>query len=535
MKKRQKAKQQPAVVTEKKTPKNFFTPAVWLKVCIVIQFILLAWQFYPAPSTNGDDAKYFILGTAISELKGYKEIHLPKEPVESQYPIIFPAMLGVMQFFSGTFMLPKILMAGMGVLITLMCFYLGREHFRRLLIPFLFLVATASLMAEFSVILMSEVPYLLLTILALYVYQKSLKAPENKLLFCGAILLSVLPTNCRTVGLAFTGAFILSNIIAKKYRYAVLHFILFVLITIVYKSMTSWDNPYVMQLFQRNSYDPEMGYVTFSEMAGRVLANIKKYTFLIVGKSIVPQPDTAAVFWQGTISSACAFCILVGGLRLFFTPLRIVTIYLFFYFGIMFMWQEQWSSERFLVGIIPFLLIAFLYGLDLILRLFPVGNETILKKFVALIRSPEPAEPKKAAVRAVWIAACIIILLNVRYQFNTAAGKMKQSPDWRNFNSCADWVRLNTPRDAVVMSRKAELFYLRAKRKGLTYPFTHDIDKVIDVMKKEKVKYIVFDNFFWTATTARYLYPVIKSYPDQFNVVYAVKNPDFYVLEFKGR
>jgi hypothetical protein len=201
----------------------------------------------------------------------------------------------------------------------------------------------------------------------------------------------------------------------------------------------------------------------------------------------------------------------------------------------MFMWQEQWSSERFLVSIIPFLLIAFLYGLDLIIRLFPAGNEPVIKKFFAVIRSSDWAEPKKLTRRTVWIAVCIIILINVHYQFNNAAGKRKLTPDWRNFYSCADWVRLNTPKDAIVMSRKAELFYLRAKRKGLVYPFTHDVDRVIDEMKKEKVHYIVFDNFFWTATTARYLFPVIKSYPDLFNVVYAVKNPDFYVLEFKGK
>ena len=51
-------------------------------------------------------------------------------------------------------------------------------------------------------------------------------------------------------------------------------------------------------------------------------------------------------------------------------------------------------------------------------------------------------------------------------------------------------------------------------------------------MKKEKVTHIVFDNFFWTKTTARYLFPAIKSHSTMFKIVYAVQNPDFYVLEF---
>ena len=106
------------------------------------------------------------------------------------------------------------------------------------------------------------------------------------------------------------------------------------------------------------------------------------------------------------------------------------------------------------------------------------------------------------------------------------------SADWRNFYSCADWIRLNTPEDALVMSRKAELFYLRAKRKGIMYPFTHDVEKMIDVMKKENIKYIVYDSFFWTRTTTRYLFPVINYFPDKFKVVYALRNPDTFILEF---
>ena len=75
MKKRKKRK--PQVASNIEINPKLFPSSFWIKVAIIIQFILLAWQFYPSPSTNGDNAKYYILGTALSELKGYRQIHLP--------------------------------------------------------------------------------------------------------------------------------------------------------------------------------------------------------------------------------------------------------------------------------------------------------------------------------------------------------------------------------------------------------------------------------------------------------------------------
>ena len=64
------------------------------------------------------------------------------------------------------------------------------------------------------------------------------------------------------------------------------------------------------------------------------------------------------------------------------------------------------------------------------------------------------------------------------------------------------------------------------------YPFSHDVEKVIDGIRKGGAKYVVLDNFFWTATSARYLYPAIMSHPERFKIVYSLRNPDTFILEF---
>ena len=135
----------------------------------------------------------------------------------------------------------------------------------------------------------------------------------------------------------------------------------------------------------------------------------------------------------------------------------------------------------------------------------------------------------------VWALVTIVVYVNIYNQPTQLHLKRYLGPDWRNFYSCADWVRINTPRDAVVMNRKPELFYVRAKRAGLVYPFTRDTRKIMSAIDSMHVSYVVLDNFGWTATSAEYLYPAIQGNQDRFKIAYALNNPPTVVYEVVRR
>jgi hypothetical protein len=126
---------------------------------------------------------------------------------------------------------------------------------------------------------------------------------------------------------------------------------------------------------------------------------------------------------------------------------------------------------------------------------------------------------------AIWITTILIVIVNVVFQLSFTRESRQLGPDWNNFYSCADWIRLNAPSDAVVMSRKAELFYVRSQHAGIIYPYSHDVNRIMNVIDSTKVQYIVFDNFFWTRTTREYLYPVLQTFRNRFQMVYALDNP----------
>jgi hypothetical protein len=309
---------------------------------------------------------------------------------------------------------------------------------------------------------MSEVPYLFFTLLAMFLLKKSLARPESKMLFWLTIIASVAPINCRSIGLAFSLAWIISCIWSGHYRYAVMHAVMLILTISIFRSFVPSD-PYLVHLFMRNSYEPEAGFVTTGEMWTRILENIARYSGVIVRSSLVPFAHPFPAFLNGLFSTICIGGILIGWIRSFFMPgLRFAGIYLLLYAGILCMWQQQWAGERFLVCVVPFLFLFLLYGLDTLATCFDINGNGGKNGFFKKLAEARFFPVSGCARNAIWIVSAVILLFNLDYGIVNSGTNKKPSADWRNYYSCADWIRLHTPADAIVMSRKPELFFIRS-------------------------------------------------------------------------
>ncbi len=511
-----------------------FSQSSVVKFFVVLQLVLLAVQFTPDLSTNGDDARYYLLGKALHDGKGFHQIQHPTSPVETTYPIVFPLLLSFVHIFSGSILFAKIVQSLIGALTTLAAFYLFRMYSGNLLLPLIALCATCATLAQFSASLMSEIPYLFFSLLALYLYELSLSRPKNNLLFWITIVLSVFPLHCRSVGLAFSASWLLTNLVTKRYRYMVAHAVALAITVVCFHMATTWDNGYLIQIVQRNTYSPEAGFVTPGEMVQRIIQNIQAYGSYILQRSLIPLPPETSKGLQAIVTAACLISVLAGWVRSLFGPMKFLSLYVFMYFGIFLMWQTQWSSERFVAGVIPFLYFFLLFGLAGFLQLAfdarsarraPGAQEiSFMHRLKSLATQPWPAV-SGGRLAFIWTLAIFIMIANVVFQISFAKKEQALGADWKNFYSCADWIRNNTPPGAVVMNRKVELFYIRSKHAGVMYPYSRDVNKIMKVIDDSKVEYVIFDNFAWTGTTREYLYPAIASFQDRFQMVYALNNP----------
>ena len=126
----------------------------------------------------------------------------------------------------------------------------------------------------------------------------------------------------------------------------------------------------------------------------------------------------------------------------------------------------------------------------------------------------------------------LIAALNISAGLRTGGNK-PYSKDWKNYFSCADWIRHNTPENTLVMCRKQRLFYLRGLRKTVVYPYSHNVENIYKFIDEKNVDYVLYDGFFWTKTSIKYLYPAIISNPHKFEIVYHLPDPDTYVLKVR--
>jgi hypothetical protein len=513
----------------------FSSTTFWLKLIIMGQMVLLGLQFTPDISTNGDDAVYYILGKSLATGQGYRNIHLAGAPVSTSYPLVFPCFLAMTHFFTHTPLIAKILVACLGCIATLASFYLFRLWASWYLVPLLILISSLSVLNQHALELLSEIPYVVLTLLSLIFLEKSYKSPHLKGLFWITILLSILPMNCRSIGMAYSGAFIIANLLNKKYSYAIAHCLVLTASIVAFKMLTSWNTVYVLQLLQVNSYDPEQGYASLSEMIARVTANIGRYSSEILPEALLPSFVHAHAGIVRPLGVCLSLLIAMGSVRSLFLPYRLVGLYVVFYCGILSLWQVQWSSGRFLSGIMPFLLFLLFMGISTLWEgVHKIKNHTPGVWKALFFNNPLSAISKTHKA-VLWCLAFLLMIDNTSYQVINADHRKQLSADWVNFFSCADWIRENTPKDAIVVSRKTEHVYVRSGRQGVLYSFSRDKEKVISDIKSSHASYIIVDNFFWTQTSQRYLYPALSAHPELYHIVYALRNPDTYVLQLANK
>ena len=83
----------------------------------------------------------------------------------------------------------------------------------------------------------------------------------------------------------------------------------------------------------------------------------------------------------------------------------------------------------------------------------------------------------------------------------------------------------------VVSCGKPSLFYTYADNYTMRYKFTKDPAELIADLEKQKVDYVVIDQVY--GNTFQYLLPAVRQYPNRFEQVLHLKNPDTFLLKFK--
>ncbi|MFO7651745.1 MAG: hypothetical protein R6X13_10460 [bacterium] len=461
---------------------------------------------------------YLLLGEALVTGRGYTELWRPVPVAHTQYPPVFPlAVAGVKLLFGTGSILPVkllVLLCGFGA------FLLALRFFRQLSLPVtepgLVLLSVPVLLVLQGQVL-TEVPFLFVSLAALLLLSKP--RPQSLEVWVG-ILLVIVGLGLRTSGVALVAAAAVS--LAKQRRWAPL--IVLVLGSLGF--LVAWQaratvlggQSYLQLLLARDPYVQEFGRAGPLELLARLGTNALRYAFVVLPATLVPL---AAAPVLREMVGAVIVLLVVLGVRARWRSASVPEYYAGAALLVLAAWPQVWSGDRFLVPVLPLLLMYLWCGArSLANRLrHPVLARVIAGSLVAAnLLHLAPMVPRRVVSNVAWLRG---------------DGLAGYEPEWRSYFTAIDWVGKNTSDKSVVMARKPEFVYLLARRRAFCYPFTNDRSAVLEALLRSD--YVIFDNFRWSRTTQYFLNPVLQDNRELFRIAYVTGRPEFFVLQTAKR
>ena len=506
-----------------------FLAEPWVPLFVVAATLLLGiWTFDPKLSLSGDNAEFITLARSLAQGEGLSHINSPDSQPATKYPFGFPVLLAPLAWaFPGDWASMKVWVLvlfamGMGVL-----YQLAKERVG--VLPGLAVVALSivlgksylthgptgaaygPLLLHYAHQVMSEVPYLTFSLLALWLVERGIgrEGLKGNWWLVGGFACTVWAYYIRTVGIALVAAVVVYLLLRRDFRRCSLFggaaFVCWLPWTLRNQAVGG-GGVYIKQLFMVNPHHPERGLLDLDGFVDRFIGLAHRYLTQELPYSLVPFFDGTETIFHPAPLLLIAFAIAATVLCIKRGEHLLFLLYAAFFMGIVLLWP--WPGDRFLVPIVPVLV---LLGVWAVLQMRDRLAGGRVGKFV---------------VWGCFLAYVIGQVGGVKCLADYAVADYP--PPWLRYYQAGQWLKVNAPEDAIVLCRKGYWMYIVSGRRCVGFPFDEPA-KVLAHMEREKVDYVVLENLGF-AQTWQYLYPAIEEYKSRFQVVWEDPVVPTYVL-----
>jgi len=473
-----------------------------------IHLLLALAAFDPTPHTGGDNAAYVALARSILEHGRYIELWDPATPPHILYPPGFPALLALAMLLGlkPWVGLKLLIVATSTAAVAFSYLWLERQWGRRTAIGIGILLAASPAIVDMSHWVLSDVPFWLLTMVALWGFAR-LEAGMRGGAAIG-IAATVFAYFTRSAGLPLVLA--AATWLAQGRRWRTLAALAAAFLPLA----TLWwlrgrgveGAAYVEYFWLTDPYRPELGRIGLPELVSRMWANNSRYTLVHLPMLLVGNGRGM----YGALGVGVALLALAGwgsrlrrpGLPELFLPL---------YIGLLYVWPAVWAGERFLLPVLPLVLAYGAHALAAVAR---------------RVRLPWPHGVEAAVISAIVLLALPAHVAGVRRGVScvTAYRLGEQypclSPPWRDYFTVVEWARDNLPEDAVVLTRKPRLYFGLTGRHARLYPWSPEPAELVRGARGAGARFIVLD--LLDGQSNRYLIPAMVGRPEAFCAVYTL-------------
>ena len=431
------------------TPARALTRIDAVAAIAVVVAVLIGGALRITPGVSGafhDDGVYALTAKAIATGEGYRLIQLPGAPPQTKYPILYPVFLSLfwrdgaeLVASIGAMQVATVLLAAAA----LAAFYLHAVRFghasRAAAFAGVVLAASAPNLLYYATSTLSELPFALAFAAALWALDIELRASRaSPVREAGVGVVLALPFLVRTAGAVVPPLAVLALAIHRRStRWVAVGSLLTALPWLGWMLLAGEGSGDATVSYQTDYLDwwratlgaLGPGYVLVN--IGKALAGIAHISFEALARELYARIDAAPYVARSLGAIPCVW--LLARLR-FRDPVAIVTLG---YLAFVVAWP--WAPDRFLVPILPVLLVA---------------------TFTALERGAATLGARRAGivVLASSLALCVTNgFLLTRYSVASKASSYPyfRLPDepvaWESFRDAFDWLQNHSePSDVVV-------------------------------------------------------------------------------------
>jgi hypothetical protein len=490
-------------------------------VYAVLWFLLLD----PRPAPGGDNLLYLLLARGLAEGRGLTEFWLPQTIPHTRYPFAFPALLAPVYALSHGSL--TALKAAIGILglgsVVLTQVYLGR---RGPAIGFwgALAMALSPLLLEFAGDTFTEVPFLAITLLSLFLYDLS-ESGRRRGPLVAALGLSVLGIWVRLVGIALAAAYAIVLLRVGRRGSALAAGVALAAGLALWApsllsqrgSVAELAGTYELAERQSPPTDSLASQRPQAETAAESVPGPRERITHRLSRALrlfflVPAPLAATLFpWTASLAFLRVACTLLvlAVMALFVarlvrgSPGDPVPAYLVLSGGLLFVWSA--ALERFFLPLLPFLLLAFL------VMARDQGARALAAAGVVL-----------AGSQLVGAAIRLPDILAARKEIATGnepaglPGVIAQS------RRAALWARTALPPGAVLAARKPPVTFYYSDRATVPYPQTTDASAFAKELVRTGAGYLLVEP---GGLEGAYLIPFYRAYAAKLPLVFETGEP----------
>jgi hypothetical protein len=490
-----------------------------------------------------DDGIYVSTAKALASGQGYRLINLPDEPVQTKYPPLYPGMLAVIWKIWPSFPENLLIMQWLTILMMAMSvgfayYYVTAHHYFSPLTALSagLLCVTSNYFLYFGTILLSEMPFAFLFVVALLALERYMRSASNRISYQLLLaFLLTLPFLTRSVGVVLIPVALILLWLSHRPLWTVAIGAISLVLT-----WFLWAAIHNQGINPLASYYTITNYASWNSQSFNVATWIRVVFFNLIyfmtGLFSVGMPGLLSL---GPLQPMMILLLLLLGIPFLIEISRgavkrqPLPCFLAAYILVVIMWP--WPPQRFIVPILLFLLCYWLNGLG---TLSNVLRQLRYVKALAIV------------------CIGVLVVVNIFQTYKTIQGNRKtQYPyigtrenlaAWSSFEETFSWIRTITEPIDVIACPLDSMVFLYTARKSIRpfamHPaslFYGDLtpaatsEQVIELLRASRAKYLVqtaMHGFSEYLPFTSIVNEIQQKYPHFLTQVYVGKDSHFVIF-----